>query len=217
LLAAALLRAVRRKGAAVETGVARLLRKGDRVTGITTPQGTIEADAVVVAGGVWAAPLLASLGLRLPIDAQRGQILHLRLPGTATGRWPVVLPQTGHYMLSFDDARIVAGATREDGTGLDYRVTASGQRTLLDQALTLAPGLANATVVETRIGFRPMPASGAPLLGKAPGFEGLLIGNGLGSSGLTIGPLAGKLIAAEALRQTTEIDLAPYAPFAQAA
>jgi D-amino-acid dehydrogenase len=217
LLAAALLRAARRKGAAVETGVAQLVRKGDRITGVATPQGTIEADAVVVAGGVWAAPLLANLGLRLPIDAQRGQILHLRLPGTATGLWPVILQQTSHYMLSFDDSRIVAGATREDGTGLDYRVTASGQRELLDRALTLAPGLADATVVETRIGFRPMPASGAPLLGKAPGFEGLLIGNGLGSSGLTIGPLAGKLIAAEALRHATEIDLAPYAPFAKAA
>ena len=216
LLAAALLRAARRKGAAVETGMAQLVRKGDRVTGVATPQGTVEADAVVVAGGVWAAPLLASFGLRLPIDAQRGQILHLRLPATATGHWPVVLPQSNYYLLSFDDSRIVAGATREDGTGLDYRVTACGQRTLLDQALKLAPGLADATVVETRIGFRPMSASGAPLLGKAPGFEGLLVGNGLGSSGLTIGPLAGKLIAAEALRHAMEIDLALYAPFGQA-
>jgi D-amino-acid dehydrogenase len=86
----------------------------------------------------------------------------------------------------------------------------------LEQALTVAPGLADAAILETRIGFRPMPLDGKPLIGRIPGFDGLVIANGLGSSGLTIGPYAGKLVASEALGLQQEIDLAPFAPLRSA-
>ena len=214
-LRAALLAAARRRGAAFETGMAKLATRGERIIGVETIHATITADVIVLAGGVWASEELARVGIRLPIEAQRGQILHLRIANAETGPWPVVLPQSSHYMLTFDDSRVVVGATREDGSGLDYRVTALGQRELLECALTMAPGLANATVVETRIGFRPMSPDGAPLLGRVPGLEGLVIANGLGSSGLTIGPYAGKLVAEEALGVLRGFDLSAYAPLRQ--
>ena len=44
-----------------------------------------------------------------------------------------------------------------------------------------------------------------------PGLEGLLIGNGLGAGGLTMGPIAGRLLAQLALGQPTDMDIAPYA------
>jgi D-amino-acid dehydrogenase len=34
-----------------------------------------------------------------------------------------------------------------------------------------------------------------PMLGRIAGLDGLVIGNGLGPSGLTIGPFAGRLLA----------------------
>lgn len=212
LLAAALLRAAQRKGARVENGRAELFTKGAHVAGATIAGARIEADAVALAAGAWAPEALAPLRVRLAVAPQRGQILHLRLPNADTRAWPVVLPRTSHYMLAFDDSRIVVGATREDGTGFDYRVTARGQQELLQQALTLAPGLADATIVETRIGFRPMPPDGKPLLGTIPACEGLFIANGLGPSGLTIGPYAGKLVAQAVLGKPCEIDLSPYSP-----
>jgi D-amino-acid dehydrogenase len=67
--------------------------------------------------------------------------------------------------LAFDESRVVAGATREVGTGFDYRVTAAGQAEVLSEALRIAPGLGVATVIETRVGFRPVSADGRPLLG----------------------------------------------------
>jgi D-amino-acid dehydrogenase len=45
-----------------------------------------------------------------------------------------------------------------------------------------------------------------------PGRPGLAIGNGLGPSGLTIGPYAGKLLAQLVLQGSAEIDLSPYRP-----
>lgn len=214
LLTAALRRAAERRGARVLSGAARPVAEGGRMRGIRWKDEVIGAEAVVVTAGAWAPPLLAPLGLALPVVPQRGQITHLRLEGAATDAWPVVLPQSSHYLLAFEGSRIVAGATRETGSGFDHRVTAAGQAEVLQEALAVAPGLGPATLLETRIGFRPVGPDLRPLLGRA-GPEGLVIGNGLGPSGLTIGPYAGRLLAQLALRQAPELDLAEFNPLRQ--
>ena len=152
-------------------------------------------------------------GLAIPVQAQRGQIMHISLGEVDTSRWPVVLPgASGHYLLAFGEGRIVAGATRETGSGLDYRVTPAGLAEILEQALAVAPGLADGTYLETRVGFRPMGPSIRPLLGPVPGLAGLVVATGLGASGLTMGPLAGSLAAQAALGLAPDIDLKPFAP-----
>jgi D-amino-acid dehydrogenase len=209
-LAPALLRAAERHGAMRRDGVATLLVERDRVRGVRSAHETIEADAVIVTAGAWAPQVLTPLGINLAIEPQRGQIMHLRLPGVETGAWPVVLPLSDHYLLTFDDSRVVVGATREWGSGFDCRVTAGGLAKVLHDALSVAPGLADATLIETRIGFRPMPADAKIRIGFVA--DGLAIGNGLGASGLTIGPYAGKLLADLVLHGKAEIDLTPYRP-----
>jgi D-amino-acid dehydrogenase len=211
-LAAALLAGAQVHGATVHRAKAQILALGDRSNIVQAGRTTIEADAIVVAAGAWAPTLLRPFGIELAIEPQRGQITHLRLPNQDTSAWPVILPPGSHYLLAFEQSRIVAGATRETGTGFDYRVTAAGQAEVLREALAVAPGLASATVIETRIGFRPVGPELRPLLGLARGCAGLAIGNGLGASGLTMGPFAGKLLAETVLGRRTEIDLAPFDP-----
>ncbi len=98
------------------------------------------------------------------------------------------------------------------GVGFDYRVTAAGQAEVLAEALHVAPGLASATIIETRVGFRPVGVGVRPLLGSVPEVHGLLVGNGLGAAGLTIGPFAGRLLASVALGHEAPIDVAPFTP-----
>jgi D-amino-acid dehydrogenase len=210
-LAAALCDGAQRAGATVVSAPATLVARGGRIAGVRAGDRDIAADAVVVAAGAWAPALLAPLGVRLDVAPQRGQITHLRLPGVDTARWPVVSPPTSHYLVAFDDSRVVVGATRESGSGFDHRVTAAGQAEVLNAALAVAPGLAAATVIETRIGFRPLKPDNRPVLAAVPGLPGLLVGNGLGANGLTIGPFAGRLLADLALGRRPELDLAPYA------
>jgi D-amino-acid dehydrogenase len=203
-MAACLLRAAQRLGASVLHGEAALSASGVQLGG-----QRIDADRVVVCAGAWATSLLRPL-VALPIEPQRGQIVHLRLHDEDTSRWPVVLPPGSHYLLAFDDSRVVAGATREAGAGFDYRVTAAGQMEVLTKALHIAPGLASATIIETRVGFRPVGPGVRPMLGRVS--ETLFVGNGLGAAGLTIGPFAGRLLADAALGNPTALDLAPFAP-----
>ena len=162
-LVASLLRAAKHHGATVARGFVELISR-DRVPGVRLDDRNVVADAVVVTAGAWSPALLSPLGINLPIQPQRGQIVHLHLPGQETKAWPVVLPPGSHYLLAFDDSRVVAGATRELGTGFDYRVTAAGQAEVLSEALRTAPGLGAATLVETRVGFRPVSADGRPLV-----------------------------------------------------
>ena len=211
-LAASLLRAAQTHGATLHPGEATLRAMGSRVVGVTVAGETITADTVIVTAGVWAPELLHRLGIPLPIAPQRGQIVHLRAAGYDTRDWPVVLPPGSHYLLAFDDARVVVGATREPDAGFAYRVTAAGQAEVLAHALEVAPGLATAELIETRVGFRPVGPGVRPLLGRVRGVDGLVIGNGLGAAGLTIGPLAGRLLAELVLGQPTQLDLAPFDP-----
>lgn len=211
-LAAALRRAAVRRGTRCLDGAARLLAEGGRVTGLRVGAETIAADAVVVAAGAWAPALLAPLGVALAVAPQRGQIAHLRLEGARTEAWPVVLPPGSHYLLAFPGGRVVAGATRESGAGFDHRVTAAGVAEVLGEALAVAPGLGPASLVEMRVGFRPLGPDVRPMLGAVAGLSGLVIGNGLGPSGLTIGPYAGRLLTQLALGEAPELDLAPYDP-----
>ena len=149
----------------------------------------------MVAGGAWAAELLAPLDRTLDVEPQRGQIVHLRLEGVVTDGWPTVVPVGDHYLVAFDGGRIVAGATRETGSGFDVRVTAAGQRQVLDQALALAPGLATATVVETRVGLRPLATGGTPSVGAVPGYDSVFVAGGYGAAGLTMAPVLGDALA----------------------
>ncbi len=215
-MATGLLRAAQRHGAMLRDGHAELVALGNRVIGVAVSGDTIEADRVIVTAGAWARALLERVGVALPIEPQRGQIVHLRLRGTETSDWPVVLPPGSHYLLAFDDSRIVVGATRESGVGFDYRVTALGQAEVLAEALHVAPGLGSATIIETRVGFRPVGPGIRPMLGHVRGWDNLLIGNGLGAAGLTIGPFAGRLLADAALGGGTTMDLAPFDPMRRA-
>jgi D-amino-acid dehydrogenase len=212
LLSAAMLRAAVAHGAKVRSEHATLRLTSGKPEVLDSDGAVIPADEIIVTAGAWASQILAPLGLDHPVVPQKGQIMHLGLPGVQTGKWPVLLPMGSHYMLAFDDSRVVIGATREDNSGFDYRVTAAGEYEVLGAGLKIAPGLANATLIETRIGFRPATRNFRPILGRVPGLPGLIIGNGLGAAGLTIGPFAGKQLAQLAQGAEPDHPLDAYAP-----
>src|SRR5215472_6051129 len=204
-----LLRAAVARGARRVPGTATLDHDGGRVNGVRVGADRIGADAVVVAAGAWTAGVCAGLGVRLPVGPQRGQIVHARLPGTDTAAWPVVLPGQDPYLVAFPAGRIVLGATREQA-GFAYHTTVGGVGGLLAGAVELAPGLRDAELLETRIGFRPVTSDGRPLLGLLA--NGLIVATGHGPEGLTAGPWSGLAVALLALGQPPVTDLVPFDP-----
>ena len=172
---------------------------GRRISGVNADDERHDAPVVVIAGGAWSPALASALGVRVRVEPQRGQIAHLVLPGADSGPWPMVSGFHDHYMVAWPGGRVAAGATRETGSGFEPRATAAGVREVLDEALRLAPGLAAATLLEVRVGLRPLSADGLPILGPVPGYAGLWLATGHGPAGLTLGPLSGKLVADAAM------------------
>ncbi|WP_020574259.1 NAD(P)/FAD-dependent oxidoreductase [Actinopolymorpha alba] len=225
----ALSRAAARHGVRQMTGSAQLVLVDGKVTGVHVSEGdvhggdaeeptdgaaldgtVIPADAVIVAAGAWAGELLRPAGVKLALAPQKGQIIHLELAGVDTSTWPIVQPAGSHYLLAFPGGRIVCGATRETGSGYDDRITAGGVRQVLSDALRVAPGLSDATLLETRVGFRPLSGDGIPFLGRVPEVDHLIVATGLGATGLTAGPYAGAIAAQLALDEAPPLDLSTF-------
>lgn len=174
----------------------------------------IDADRVVVAGGAWSGSFGDDLGCSLPVSPIRGQIIHLdgsELFDDATDL-PIVGSVADNYIVPWPDGRIVVGATREDDAGFDPRITADGVREVLDAGLRLAPGLADATFAEVRVGLRPGSPDGLPILGGVPGVDGAYVATGHGPTGLTLGPYSGEVIAQSITDEEPAADLSAFDP-----
>ncbi|GGF61818.1 putative oxidoreductase YurR [Paenibacillus albidus] len=208
----ALLRSAQRNGAVVIQGDAKLQCQANRVTGITVEDTSFTADGVIVCAGAWANQLLLPLGIDFKVHFQKAQIMHVQVPDREdTGSWPVVMPPSDQYLLAFDHQRIVIGATHENEIeGYDTRITAGGMQEILNKGLEWAPGLANSTFQEIRVGFRPFTPGFLPVMGNVPGWNSLIVANGLGASGLTMGPFIGSQLAKLAMGMELDIDIQDY-------
>ncbi|SIR69574.1 D-amino-acid dehydrogenase [Paenibacillus macquariensis] len=209
----ALLRSAQRNGAELIYGDAKIEFQSNRVTGVTVGTNRYLADKVIVCAGAWASPLLQPLGIDFKVSYQKAQIMHLQVPDTNqdTGNWPVIMPPSDQYLLAFEQQKIVIGATHENNIeGYDTRITPGGMHEILSKCLPFAPDLAESTFQEVRVGFRPFTADFLPVIGAIPDWEGLLAVNGLGASGLTMGPYIGVQLAKLAQGIELDIDLADY-------
>ncbi|KAF6579819.1 FAD-binding oxidoreductase [Paenibacillus sp. EKM212P] len=208
----ALVRSAQKNGAVLIQGNATLQYESDHVTGVVVGARSFSSDKVIVCAGAWANQLLLPLGIHFKVSYQKAQIMHLQVPNRQdTGTWPVVIPPSDQYLLAFDKQKIVIGATHENEIeGYDTRETAGGMQEILDKGLELAPDLANSTFQEVRVGFRPFTPGFLPVIGAVPGWGGLIAANGLGASGLTMGPFIGNQLAKLALGMNLDIDINDY-------
>jgi len=233
----ALLRAAQRNGAKLINGDAAIEHDQHNITGVRVGEQLLTADEIIVCAGAWANTLLHPIGIMSEVRYQKGQIMHLQYEDvqhgdvqhqdlhqqrlhhaflhhksqTNTDQWPVVMPPTDQYLLSFADGRIVIGATHEnDVAGYNTSVTAGGMQEMLNKGLQAASGLADCSLTEIRVGFRPFTADFLPVLGRVAGWNKLIVANGLGSSGLTMGPFLGEQLAKLAMNQQVDIPLEDY-------
>jgi D-amino-acid dehydrogenase len=208
ICAAATARGLTRRTAAV----LRIAPERRRVHRVETQDGEVRCGALVIAGGAWSADWAQALGIAIGVAPVRGQIVHLELRDADTSLWPIAQPILGHYLVPWPSGRIAVGATVEPDAGFDPRPTAAGMRQLLSWTMRAAPGLADATFLEVRVGLRPGSLDGLPLLGPVPGVDNVFLATGYGADGLLLSPFCGRLVADAALGREPAIDLDPFRP-----
>jgi glycine oxidase len=192
-LAVALGSAVRAAGAHLRHGerVVELLSAVGRITGVRTASGDmVHAGTVVLSAGAWSGTM-AGLPSALAVRPVRGQMLRLR-PKTIPG-WPLVATHDARYLVPRENGTVLLGSTMED-VGFDDRVS-ERRLQLAEYAAALVPALADAPVVESWAGLRPMTPAGWPIVGPAPEIKGLFYNSGHSRNGILLAPLTARLIA----------------------
>jgi glycine/D-amino acid oxidase-like deaminating enzyme len=233
--------AARVRGATLVTGteVLSLLRRGDRIAGVTTRTGDLEAETVILAGGAWSGPLAATANLRVPVTPRQGMVVvtepaPFRLrnvlkpiksdtdmwrfsqpwPPDAPGRPgydPNLPPGKGMGMAQTVAGNLVIGSTSRF-VGLDRAPTLAGIRYVLESANRIAPAIGQLRMLRTWAGFRPYTPDGLPLLGPAPGVNGLVLATGHDGSGIGMSPVSARLVAAAVTKADPPLPLEPFDP-----
>ncbi len=185
---------------AVESGCA---------TGVTTRGGeSLPADVVVTATGRWSEQVLALAGISLPMAPTLG-LLVVTSPVACSLQSLVhspgvnIRPDGGsRYLLAnYDvDNRLTEADSAE--------TRAAMAEDILQRAKDLVPALRDSRVESIRLGVRSIPADGFPVVGPVPGVEGLY--TVATHSGVTMGPLLGRLAATEIMTGEVDDMLAPY-------
>lgn len=187
----------------------RALRTANgRITGVECEDGAWSAEHTVLCAGAWSAALLAPLGVVLPVEPVRGQILQYAAPPGLVGH---ILLEDGKYLVPRREGKILVGSTREH-VGFDKTTTDAGAAELTAAAERLLPLLAQAGVTRHWAGLRPGNPDQLPFIGGYPELPGLIVNTGHYSTGIVAAPAAARLVADLLLARQPALNPAPYSP-----
>ncbi|KUM40110.1 glycine oxidase ThiO [Pseudomonas sp. EpS/L25] len=194
-----------------ESPVTGFLRQGERVTGVQTAREAIHAESVVVCAGAWSGELLRTLGLAVPVNPVKGQMLLYRQP---EGYLSSMVLAKGRYAIPRRDGHILIGSTLEHAE-FDKTPTAEALASLQTSAAELLPALAAQAPVAHWAGLRPGSPDGVPFIGPVAELPGLWLNCGHYRNGLVLAPASCQLLTDLLTKRTPIIDPAPYAPAAR--
>jgi len=233
--------AAQRYGATIREGTAvRTLEvEGSRITRVHTDLGPISPGQVVLATGAWSPDLGRQLGLDLPIHPMRLQIVqtepmaprleHLLYGPAAVKQYAIFrgLESFSAEAFATDVERrfglaLLEGACQTaDGSyllgcamdypGFDWKPDLAGIALVTEGLLASLPELRAARFARAWAGVLPFTTDNLPIIGRAPGFDDLIIAAGH-VFGNGAGPTTGRLVAEMICGGEPVIDPTPFLP-----
>ncbi|WP_028631779.1 NAD(P)/FAD-dependent oxidoreductase [Pseudomonas parafulva] len=188
--------------------ISGFVQQGGRVTGVQLADEVLAADDVVLSAGAWSGDLLRTLGLALPVEPVKGQMILFKCDEHFL---PSMVLAKGRYAIPRRDGHILVGSTLEHA-GYDKTPTEEALASLKASAVELLPELEGAPVVAHWAGLRPGSPEGIPYIGPVPGHDGLWLNCGHYRNGLVLAPASCQLLANLLTGAEPIIDPAPYAP-----
>lgn len=175
------------------TRIERLEAEGDRIAGVVTDQGRIEADAYVLALGSFSQNFTKSLGFSLPIYPVKGYALTIPIDGANCA--PQLCGVDEKYLIAWsrlgDRLRVTATA---EFAGFDKSVSAKDTAHMVRTIRRLFPNGAAYDKASAWAGLRPMTPKGTPILGPSPK-RNLYLNSGHGHIGWTMSMGSAKVVA----------------------
>lgn len=182
---------------------------GDRVRSVRLADGRrIECDGVVVACGAWSAALTRRLGLRIPLETQRGYHVTVQ-SSNLTLRHTVMASEYNLMVNPMAMGLRLAGSVEFAGLKAppDYRRA----DVLLRKGQEIFPHL-DVSRTTRWMGHRPCLPDSMPVIGRAPRLQNAWLAFGHGHVGMCGGATTGREIAHLVAGRTPQVDLTPFGP-----
>ncbi|MEZ5286411.1 MAG: FAD-binding oxidoreductase [Vicinamibacterales bacterium] len=174
-----------------------------RLRAVKTTVGDIDADVLVVACGNDTPAVAAMAGIQVPLTRSPGILVHTEPQPALMSH--LLLTPLGQIKQK-RNGRIVTGA--DFGPSASEDTSRASGEAFLQRMKAVLPELGRAPLDKVTLGLRVMPKDGYPIVGFPTGHPDVYVT--AMHSGMTLGPLMGRLAALEILDQV-EVDLlAPY-------
>ena len=198
---------IKNGGKFLQAEVRDLQRTGGRISQIETDLGAFECSRAVITAGIWSKELMKKLGLKVPLETERGYHVIFENPSEMP-RNPMMIT-SGKFGVNPMDMGLRCAGTVELG---DHHAGPSKApiQFLRQNAKVAFPNLTFSGTQEW-MGFRPSTPDSVPLIGEL-GNSGIYAGFGHQHVGLTAGPKTGRLIAQLIDGNSPNMDMTPYAP-----
>ena len=194
-----------RQGVEFRQGTVEALQAGGgRVTGVRIDGRLETADRYVMATGSWTAPLLAPLGIRLPVYPLKGYSLTIPIRNEEMAPISTVLDESYKVAITRFDDRIRVGGMAEV-SGYDMSLPERRRQTLEMVVRSLYPDGGDLEAAEFWTGLRPSTPDGPPVIG-ATRYPNLLLNTGHGTLGWTMACGSGRYLADLGDGRTPAID-----------
>ena len=182
--------------------------RAHRVTSVVTRDGALPCDSVVFATGPWAAPVATWLGVPVPVEPYKGEILRTELPGPPLS---ADFQGAGVSLNHRERGQVWVGAT-EQRRGFDLEPSEEARATLMRAALRLMPAMSDSRVVRHTACLRPLTPDWMPIVGRAPGWDNACLATGAGKKGILLSPAIGKAAADLTTRAATDLPVSDFVP-----
>ncbi|MCF7938595.1 MAG: FAD-binding oxidoreductase [Spirochaetales bacterium] len=201
-LTRALARESFRMGARIETGteVQGIRINSGRIEEVFTNRITVATHVVVNAAGIHVPHISQMVGLTVPVDPERGQVV-------ITEAMPRILQHAVGDYKQFADGQVLIGTTNEQ-VGEDIQVTTEMISDRVRRALRIIPLLQKAKGIRFAAALRPMPPDRLPIYQKINEINDFYVA--VGHSGMTLAPITGKIFSDLITKGQTEYDLSKY-------
>ncbi|SFD56506.1 D-amino-acid dehydrogenase [Chitinophaga sp. CF118] len=207
-----LLTYLKAKGVQFETKqeVKDFIIAGNKVTGIKTDTQTLEADHIVVAGGVWSGELAKLLQLNIPMVGGRGYSVTLENSPYKV-RHSVILSEARVAISSMNGNKIRFGGTMEI-TPVNTPPRMQRVQGILESVKRYFPAydIPLPSADKVWYGYRPCSADGLPHIGNMQRYPNVTIATGHSMLGISLGAGTGKLVSELVENIKPSMDLKPF-------
>ncbi|MCO5159059.1 MAG: FAD-dependent oxidoreductase [Aquamicrobium sp.] len=195
-----------RAGGRIERADIRAIAASPSEARITGPEGDWRFERVVLAAGAFSGRLSRQLGLRLPLETERGY--NTTLPAGAFDlRTHVTFSGHGFVVSRIGEGIRVGGGVELGGLHLPPRMGRA--EALLTKAAAFLPGLKTGGGTQW-MGFRPSMPDSLPVISAAPHNPAVVLAFGHGHLGLTQSAGTAELVADIVENRPPAIDITPY-------